>query len=65
MTEQASEDSSSTPFWYVLGLMMFLVALVFLAAFFEKTLGLFEFSSEIWNIQKMLFGGIMSSVLNF
>lgn len=62
MTEQAAEDSSITPFWFVLGLMMFLVTLVFLAAFFEQTLGLFDFSRKFWHIQKLILGGLSNTV---
>ena len=62
MTEQRADESSTTPFWYVLGLMMFWIALFFLAALFEHTIGLFDLSHDFQKIQKLIFGGLMNSI---
>lgn len=62
MSTMPSDESPSAPFWLVFGVFIFLITLLFLAVFFDGTVGLFDFSNGLFRLQRFLFGSFMDSI---
>ena len=62
MSELPVDEPSTEPFWRLLGMMIFLITLLFLTVFFDNTIGLFDISNKFRQIPHIILGGILKLV---